>query len=466
MVMKKLYFLILALLCLGIGAGKAQYTKLLDFGGTNNGDHPRYSNLTISGSALYGMTNSGGTNGDGNIFSININGNGYTDLYDFNGANGQSPAGSLTLSGTMFYGMTTDGGANNYGCIFSINLNGSGYTDLHDFSDTIPNGFWPNGSLTILDSVLYGMTWDGGRYNGTVFSINTNGSGYTDLLDFNYTNGYYPYGSLTLSGNVLYGMASHGGTGQGTIFSVNTNGSGYNDLLDFSNTNGYQPYGSLTLSGSVLYGMTNGGGANGLGCIFSINTNGNGYTDLLDFDSTNGANPTGDLTLSGNVLYGMAQSGGAYNNGCIFAINTNGSGYTDLHDFDGPNGANPGGSLTLSGSLLYGMTSSGGAYDGGVVFSYNTMATSINESTAPSEAISVYPNPNDGKFRIELSGVSGKSLFEVYNTLGGQVYKTTLKQINGSNIIDMGFRSNGVYFYQVVSENGDVIGLGKLIIQK
>ena len=33
---------------------------------------------------------------------------------------------------------------------------------------------------------------------GTVFSINTDGSGYTDLLDFNLTNGAVPMGSLSV----------------------------------------------------------------------------------------------------------------------------------------------------------------------------------------------------------------------------------------------------------------------------
>ena len=70
-------------------------------------------------------------------------------------------------------------------------------------------------------------------------------------------------GSLTLSGSTLYGMTLSGGAnGNGTIFSINTDGSGFQNLFSFSGTNGDNPHGSLTLSGSTLYGMTSAGGAN------------------------------------------------------------------------------------------------------------------------------------------------------------------------------------------------------------
>ena len=80
-------------------------------------------------------------------------------------------------------------------------------------------------------------------------------------------------GSLTLSGNVLYRMMPEGGVNgldDGMVFSINTDGSGYKDLLDFTGVNGANPYGSLTLSGSILYGMTSGGGANGDGGYFHM----------------------------------------------------------------------------------------------------------------------------------------------------------------------------------------------------
>ena len=138
-----------------------------------------------------------------------------------------------------------------------------------------------------------------------IFSINTDGSGYKDLLDFNGTNGANPYGSLTLSGSVLYGMTEEAGQ---TIMvlsfpSIQMAADIMICWISMAQTE-HNPYGSLTLSGSVLYGMTSSGGANDDGVIFSINTDGSGYKDLLDFNGTNGTNPR-SLTLSGSVLYGM-----------------------------------------------------------------------------------------------------------------------------------------------------------------
>ena len=122
-------------------------------------------------------------------------------------------------------------------------------------------------------------------------------------------------------------MTQEGGiNNKGCIFSIDTNGGGYTDLLDFNDTNGSYPLGSLTLLGKVLYGVTSGGGANNDGCLFSIDTNGSGYADLYDFNGTNGENPIGTLGLSGGFLYGMAHAGGVKDSGVIFSFKSPGLG--------------------------------------------------------------------------------------------------------------------------------------------
>jgi uncharacterized repeat protein (TIGR03803 family) len=113
---------------------------------------------------------------------------------------------------------------------------------------------------------------------GSIFSIPVSGGPPTTLLSFNYGNGQYPQGSLTLSGSTLYGMASQGGSGYGTIFSIPVTGGPPTTLFSFDGTNGAYPFGSLTLSGSTLYGMTFGGGQNfndnilfsGNGTVFAL----------------------------------------------------------------------------------------------------------------------------------------------------------------------------------------------------
>ena len=376
------------ILMLGAATVQAQYTNLHTFvGGTGDGAVPQ-SSVTLSGANLYGLTTLGGASGKGTLFKMNTDGSGYTNLHMFaGGANdGASPqANNLTpsASGTSLYGMTAAGGSSTFGVIFSINADGSGYTNLHVFAGTSAgDGNAPRGSLTLSGTNLYGMTQYGGTNYGVIFKLGTNGTGYTILHTFfgGSGDGEWPRGSLTLSGTNLYGMTYYGGSSsKGVIFRINADGSGYTNLHVFAGgpSDGAQPYGSLTLNGTNLYGMTY-TGAGGLGVIFKINADGSGYTNLHAFagGANDGALPQGSLTLSGTALKGLTYNGGANGLGVLFQINLDGSGYTNLHTFAGgaSDGALPFDSLTLSGATHYGLTSSGGASGTGVVFAV-TLAT-------------------------------------------------------------------------------------------
>src|SRR6266481_773500 len=86
----------------------------------------------------------------------------------------------------------------------------------------------------------------GVRTNGTVFAVNTDGTGFTNLYGFTassinpsgvYTNhdGAGLSAGLTLSGKTLYGTATYGGSsGRGTVFRVNTDGTGFTNLHSFA----------------------------------------------------------------------------------------------------------------------------------------------------------------------------------------------------------------------------------------
>jgi uncharacterized repeat protein (TIGR03803 family) len=296
------------------------FTPLYSFsGGNDDGSNPRGAPM-LSGSTLYGTTSSGGNSyGDGTVFEINTNGTNYAILYSFVPWEGQSPYGALAVSGTKLFGVTTAGN----GALFSINSNGSGFTNLHVFGGSITSivgsvtnvffldGTSPNGSLALSGSTLYGTTTYGGTNNyGTVFSINTDGSGYSILHNFSSEpgDGYNPYSPLILSGSTLYGTTAGGGRSNGTVFQINTNGTGFAVLYGFGlvAADGYAPYGPLTLSGSTLYGTTTYGGSNSYGTVFQINTDGTGYQILYNFLSSNSGNPNGSLILADSTLCGIA----------------------------------------------------------------------------------------------------------------------------------------------------------------
>src|SRR3984885_2056797 len=114
--------------------------------------------------------------------------------------------------------MTSQGGIYNSGCVFTVDTNGTNYKDLHNFNDT--NGANPYGNLIASGHKLYGMTLNGGlsdSSDGVIFSIDINGSAFKVMFGFDfapnhYKNGYAPSGSLTQVGNKLYGMTEEGGS--------------------------------------------------------------------------------------------------------------------------------------------------------------------------------------------------------------------------------------------------------------
>jgi len=260
------------------------------------------------------------------------------------------------------------------------------FTTLHSFApiqffgfDARSNsdGYTPLGGLVLSGNTLYGTANQGTiNRNGTVFAVNTDGAGFTNLYNFSQGNdntyafatkvtnsdGAFPYGSLILSSNTLYGTAFTGGSSaMGTLFAIHTDGMGFTNLHTFSGADGETPIAALVLSSNVLYGTTEFGGISNAGTIFAINTDGTDFTNLYDFTGGNdGSNPGCTLILSGSTFYGCTPGGGSFSNGTVFALNIDGMGFTNLYNFTGGNdGYTPVAKLILSGNRLYG-TAQGG----------------------------------------------------------------------------------------------------------
>ena len=335
----------------------------------------------------------------------------YNNVHVFNYPNdGAKPQAGLIRSGNTLYGTTSGGGGSwGYGTVFKVNTDGSNPTNFYSFtSPSYPNyphtnsdGAFPVAGLVLSGNTVYGTASGGGvAGNGTVFRVNTDGTGFTNLHNFTVvgfnginSDGSVPLAGLILSGNTLYGTASQGGSqGDGTVFALHTDGSGFTNLYSFTNgTDGAIPQAGLVLSGGTLYGTAAGGGAYGNGTVFAISTNGTGFTNVYGFSAgalnadsnmtnSDGAAPVAGLILSGNTLYGTAGGGGIWGNGTVFAVNTDGSDFTNLYSFSdngggyGANsdGADPVAGLLLLGNTLYGTANQGGASGNGTVFAINT----------------------------------------------------------------------------------------------
>jgi len=306
--------------------------------------------LVLSAGTLYGTAEVGGVSGKGVVFSVNTDGTGFVNLYSFTGGNdGANPVAGLILAGGMLYGTAANGGSSDGGTIFAISANGLGFTNLYSFTSpqgsspyTNSDGYGPTAGLVLSGSILYGTAYDGGTSGyGTVFAINTNGTGFTNLHNFTSTkeDGAFPYAGLVISGSTLYGTALTGGRfGFGAVFAINTDGTGYTNLHSFTTTSGSDlangegayPYGGLSLSGSTLYGTAYDGGISGEGTVFAINTSGASFTNLYSFTATagsfypytngDGANPYAAVVVSGSTLYGTALDGGSLGYGTVFSL--------------------------------------------------------------------------------------------------------------------------------------------------
>jgi hypothetical protein len=84
----------------------------------------------------------------------------------------------------------------------------------------------------------------------------------------------------------------------------------------------------------------------------------------------------------------------------------------------------------------------------------------INENYACMN-MGVCPNPNDGKFRLNIDNLSSKVSLEIYTILGERVYLSAINE--KQTIIDISSLSKGIYFVKVV--NGTSERIKKMVIQ-
>ncbi len=268
---------------------------------TNAGGASPSALIALAGNTIYGTASTGGAAANGTVFSVTTNGATFSDLHDFSvldsqsGTNtdGAAPWGGLILSGGALYGTASQGGAGGSGVVFSLGTNGANFAVLHNFSPLDPvtavnaDGAIPFGGLALSNGILYGTTYAGGQNaRGTVFALQTNGTGFTVLHQFaatdsttgTNTDGASPCAALILSGNVLYGTASAGGAGSvGTVFSINTTNDQFAAPHSFSslastgtNAEGAFPVAPVMRLGNSLYGTAFSGGPGGGGTVFVV----------------------------------------------------------------------------------------------------------------------------------------------------------------------------------------------------
>jgi uncharacterized repeat protein (TIGR03803 family) len=400
--------------------------------------------LVLSGNILYGACTQGGPSGGGTIFAVNIDGSGFKVLHAFtpldNGNNtdgsyaqfffinnseyvvGQDPG--LIMADGKLYGTTGSGGLWAGGTVFAMNVDGSGFTNLHSFNSGNSEGHYPHGGLVVSGRSLYGTTGYYGAGGSSIYAIGTDGSGFTNLHTFSGGDGIGPNG-LVLFGDTLFGTTYFGGgtsffpASYGTVFSLRVDGTGFNVLYSFGSGSDGDPQAGVAVSDGTIYGITP-------SLVFKLSSSGESFWILHRFDAP-GVNTSG-LTLSANTLYGT--------DGTLFAVNTDGTGFTNLYSFTptapsgappffstNTDGASPAGQLILSGRTLYGTTEMAGSGGSGTVFKL-WLSPPLAVLAAGSDLVLTWPTNAVG-FRLQaapdlLSSTSWTNVLQSPSVLDGQ----------------------------------------------
>src|SRR5947207_6602421 len=188
------FFFWLILICLhdalSIGRAAAHFQTIRSFGFPDLlGSQPDAPLTEGSDGAFYGTTYGAANKYAGTVFRMNKDGTDYRVLHKFSltGGDGRRPFGAvIEATDGALYGTTASGGATGRGTVFKLNKDGSGYILLHSLQGSPGEGA---GCFVELlegsDGVLYGTTPQDGNYgDGTVFSLNNDGSNFQTLHHF------------------------------------------------------------------------------------------------------------------------------------------------------------------------------------------------------------------------------------------------------------------------------------------
>ena len=322
--------------------GDKTITVLYSFAGGLDGAMPA-GQVTYHNGYLYGTTTIGGSmgcfdrDGCGTVFRFNLKQPLKSDqvLHAFSGGqfDGSTPTGSVTFYQDSLYSTTSAGGgtgcfaALGCGTLFKVSLSPTRYTAVYAFTGGANDGASPMSGLTVLGSLLYGATAEGGNNGcgllgcGTLFAYDPKSIGAgavtTIFNNFGGESGNAPANDLIAqvgSGAAKFtshreftGLAIYGGLGIGYPGAGTT--------------------GQPMASGTANCGTPNVPGPAGTVYHFVLDPKEQAPpTVYFSFNGspTNapsyGAQPVGNLVPYLGMLYGETFAGGICQSGTVFMI--------------------------------------------------------------------------------------------------------------------------------------------------
>lgn len=343
------------------------------------GAYPSDHGMVYYNGRLFGVMRNGGELNRGFIYEYDPATNAYTKKVDFYSIGGSHPRGSMVVFQNRLYGVLSADVDNLNGMLYEFDPATNGLTAKHQFEPG--NGTNPNASLTVYNNKLYGTTFQGGVNGGVLFSYDPVNDVYAKLAEFNSTLGAAVQSPLLPYNNRLYGVASGGGTlGHGTLFEFNPANNALIKRADMSPIDAQSPAGGLVRVNNKLYGGTLDGGADNAGVIFEYDILQSTLTKKIDLADEDGRLINMRMLLHNNKLYGLTGRGGSNGAGTLFEYDPATNVYQKKVNFNKQTmGSYPISSMVLMNDKFYSVANEGGLTGFGTLFEYNPVANGITK---------------------------------------------------------------------------------------
>lgn len=354
----------------------------------------RPGNITVRNNQNFIGINTAG------LFSIGIDG---TNFQQLNNTVGRGKPVYNAATDKIYY-MSTGGLYKNCYLLKTDGTNNSA-SNIHNFG-YVPEGYGPDGITRAPNGLLYGINQNGGSAGGgTLFKMNTDGSFFSVIKDFNGNDGQSPFGQLlAASDGRLYGICKRSGINGSSdslaLYGINTDGTGYALLQTFKRTDFPVVPELAEGSNGLLFGISGSrlGSSSDIPIrLFSVNKNGSGFNLLKIFTSNEGEGVLQGLIVADGFVYGIAANAGSKGMGTLFRIKEDGSGFSVVKNFTSNNteGVQPNSLMLGRDNKLYGVTT-------GNYYSMGPTIYSLNPTDLSYKVIIGFANPGNfspyGKF--------------------------------------------------------------------
>jgi photosystem II stability/assembly factor-like uncharacterized protein len=243
--------------------------------------------------------------------------------------------------------------------------------------------------------------------------------------------------SLAVSGTSIYA-----GSDGGDVYLSTDSGSTW---VSVGNSFPSTDIWALAASGSNIYAGTNGFG------VYMSSNSGSNWSQV-----NNGLTAPDFLSLlaSGTNIFAGAGSG----TGGVYLSTNNGGLWTAINDglMTDPRIS----ALAISGAYILAGYNSGGT----IMRRLLSEIMTVEETKSDNVNFMLYPNPNNGTFKIEIENESKNEIcLEIFSLLGEKIFTTTYSNHQVLNEIDLTKFPKGVYFAKINAGN-DVYSK-KIVIQ-